>query len=319
MLTSLPAPHVYGNVAINSTLLSGGTVVLMERFDAARSISLMVEHGVTLFEGVPAMYSMLLSHPDLADADLSAMTRCTVGGQTIARSTVQAWEDKTGAPLLELWGMTELAGLGTTHWHDRPRVPGSIGVPLPGLQLRVSEFEDPSKNAAPGEPGELMARGPHVMLGYFNRDDATRETIEHDGWMHTGDVATVNQDGYYFIVDRRKDMIITAGYNVYPAEIERVIAGHPGVAMVAVGPVPDEVKGELARAYVVPRAGLEVSEESILAYARLHLAAYKVPRSVEFVDALPQTSTGKVMRRKLASHPSSAGGRTPGSRPRDRR
>jgi long-chain acyl-CoA synthetase len=300
IVSALPAPHVYGNVVINSTFLSGGTVVLMERFDPARAIELMVQHRATLFEGVPAMYSMLLSHPDLLDADLSSITRSTVGGQTISLSTIEAWQRKTDAPVLELWGMTELAGLGTTHWYDQPPLPGSIGVALPGLELRTGDLEDTTKDAAPGQPGELMARGPHVMLGYFNNADATKEAIDSDGWLRTGDVATVTDDGHYFIVDRRKDMIITAGYNVYPAEIERVIAAHPDVAMVAVGAVPDEVKGELARAYVVLRDGVQPSEQSITAYAREHLAPYKVPRSVKFVSSLPQTSTGKIMRRKLA-------------------
>jgi long-chain acyl-CoA synthetase len=294
MVSALPAPHVYGNVAINATFLAGGTVVLMERFDASAAIQLMVEHRATLFEGVPAMYSMLLSHPALAAANLGSITRSTVGGQTIALSTIRAWEDKTGAPLLELWGMTELAGLGTTHWHDQPPLPGSIGVALPGLDLRVADFDDPTQDSPPGAPGELMARGPLVMLGYFNNEAATKQTIEADGWMHTGDVATVTDDGHFFIVDRRKDMIITGGYNVYPAELERVIAGHPDVAMVAVGPVPDEVKGELARAYVVLRDGADASDDDIIAYARTQLAAYKVPRSVIFVDSLPQTSTGKL-------------------------
>jgi long-chain acyl-CoA synthetase len=300
MVSALPAPHVYGNVAINATFLAGGTVVLMERFDASAAIQLMVEHRATMFEGVPAMYSMLLSHPALAAANLGSITRSTVGGQTIALSTIRAWEDKTGAPLLELWGMTELAGLGTTHWHDQPPLPGSIGVALPGLDLRVADFDDPTQDSPPGAPGELMARGPLVMLGYFNNEAATEQTIETDGWMHTGDVATVTDDGHFFIVDRRKDMIITGGYNVYPAELERVIAGHPDVAMVAVGPVPDEVMGELARAYVVLRDGADASDDDIIAYARTQLAAYKVPRSVIFVTSLPQTSTGKIMRRKLA-------------------
>lgn len=300
MVTALPAPHVYGNVAINSTFLVGGTVVLMERFDPRATIDLIVRHGATMFEGVPAMYSMLLAEPALASADLTTITRSTVGGQTIAMSTIRAWEAATQAPLLELWGMTELAGVGTTHWWDRPPVPGSIGVAVPGLELRVSDFDDPTVVVAPGQPGELMARGPYVLLEYFDNPGATAEAVEPDGWFHTGDVATMDEDGYVFVVDRRKDMIITAGFNVYPAEIERVIAGHEAVAMVAVGSVPDDVKGELARAYVVLREGHDASADEIIAHARTGLAAYKVPRSVEFVPSLPQTSTGKIMRRKLS-------------------
>lgn len=298
VVTALPAPHVYGNVVVNSTFLAGGTVVLMERFDAATALQLIDAHRATMFEGVPAMYSMMLSHADVAEASLASITRSTVGGQTIAGSTVAAWEAKTGAPLIELWGMTELAGLGTTHWHDRPTVAGSIGVALDVVELRIADLGDPSRDAPTGEPGELMARGPLVMLEYFGNPRATAEAIEPDGWLHTGDVAYVDIDGYYFVVDRRKDMIITGGYNVYPAEIERVMAAHPAVALVAVGPVPDPVRGELAKAYVVLRDGATATEAELIEFCR-ELAPYKRPRIVGFVDALPQTSTGKVMRREL--------------------
>jgi long-chain acyl-CoA synthetase len=149
------------------------------------------------------------------------------------------------------------------------------------------------------EPGELLVRGPLVMQGYYCNDAATRETIEPDGWLHTGDVAVADEAGYFRIVDRRKDMLITAGYNVYPAEIERVLAAHPAVAMSAVGPVADAVKGELARAYVVLRAGAAATEAELIDFCRPHLAAYKLPRSVRFVADLPKTSTGKIMRREL--------------------
>jgi long-chain acyl-CoA synthetase len=245
------------------------------------------------------MYMTMLAHPDLGRFDLSSLTRCTVGGQTIAVSTMRAWEERTRAPLIELWGMTELAGLGTTHALYAPNIHGSIGVALPGVEVRVTSFDDPVRTAPSGEPGELMVRGPIVMQGYYGNDKATHETIEPDGWLHTGDVAVADDAGYFRIVDRRKDMIITAGYNVYPAEIERVLAGHPAVAMSAVGPVPDEVRGELARAYVVLRPSTSATEAELIDFCRPHLAAYKLPRSVRFVADLPKTSTGKVMRREL--------------------
>ncbi|MFE0154431.1 class I adenylate-forming enzyme family protein [Nonomuraea sp. NPDC059007] len=299
LLTALPAPHVYGNVAINSTFLSGGTVVLLERFDARTVLELIAEHRVTMFEGVPAMYAMLLAHERLGATDLSSLTRCTVGGQTIARSTIERWERISGAPLIELWGMTELSGLGTTHRAGAEPCPGSIGVALPGIEIRIGDLDDASRTAPPGTPGELLVRGPLVMLGYFGDDEATSETIDQDGWLRTGDIAYEDDTGHLFIVDRRKDMIITAGYNVYPAEIERVLAAHPAVAMVAVGPIPDEVKGETARAYVVPSGGAATTPEELIEYCRARLAAYKLPRSIQFVTALPQTSTGKIMRRKL--------------------
>lgn len=290
---------MYGNVVINGTFLAGGTVVLMERFDPAAALRLIGEHRATMFEGVPAMYAMLLAEPSLGEADLSSLTRCTVGGQTIPLSTIRRWEEHSGTPLIELWGMTEVAGLGSTHAVHAPKVPGSIGVSLPGVELRIADLSDPSQTAPVGEPGELMVRGPIVMLGYHNNAEATAETIEPDGWLHTGDIATMDVAGYVFIVDRRKDMIITGGYNIYPAEIERVLAEHPAVALVAAGPVPDEQKGELACAYVVLVPGASATEEELIAFSGRRLAAYKRPRLVRFVDELPSTSTGKIMRREL--------------------
>ena len=297
VVTALPAPHVYGNVVINGTFLVGGTVVLMERFDPTEALRLIERHRATMFEGVPAMYATMLASS--TSADLSSLTRCTVGGQTIPISTIERWQDRSGAPLIELWGMTEIAGLGTTHALHAPPVPGSIGVSLPGVEIRIADLADPSREAPHGEPGELMIRGPIVMLGYHGNPSATAETIEPDGWLHTGDIATMDATGHVFVVDRRKDMIITGGYNVYPAEIERVLAAHPAVAMVAAGPVPDAVKGELACAYVVLVPGATTTEEELVAFAGGSLAAYKLPRIVRFVDDLPKTSTGKIMRREL--------------------
>ena len=208
-------------------------------------------------------------------------------------------EARFGCPLIELWGMTELGGLGSTFAANGPVKHGSIGVALPYTEARIANTEDASKTLLAGEVGELMIKGGIVMQGYFGNEQATRDTIEPDGWMHTGDVASMDEDGCIFIVDRKKDMILTAGYNVYPAEIERVVAGHPDVALVAVGSIPDEEKGELAKAYIVPKVGASPSADNVIAYCREHLAAYKVPRAVQFVDDLPKTSTGKVMRREL--------------------
>jgi long-chain acyl-CoA synthetase len=299
VVTPLPAPHVYGNVVVNGTFLAGGTVVLMERFASGEALRLIGEHRATMFEGVPAMYAMMLAEPGLADADLTSLTRCTVGGQTIPTSTIERWQQRSGAPLIELWGMTEISGLGTTHALHAPPVPGSIGVSLPGVAVRIADLADVGRDAAQGEPGELMVRGPIVMIGYHGSPEATAETIEPDGWLHTGDIAMMDETGHVFVVDRRKDMIITGGYNVYPAEIERVLATHPAVAMVAAGPVPDPVRGELACAYVVLAEGASTTEEELIAYAGEHLAAYKRPRAVRFVSSLPATSTGKIMRREL--------------------
>jgi long-chain acyl-CoA synthetase len=301
MLNALPLPHAYGNVVMNGTFMVGATLVLMERFDAATALAAIGRHRVTVFDGVPTMYAMMLADPSLADADLSSLRACAVGGQTMPAVKMAEWERVSKAPLLEIWGMTELAGGGMSNCSYMPNVHGSIGFALPGLEARVAPLEDASRTVPDGEPGELMVRGPLVMLGYYGNEQATRATIEPDGWMHTGDIATRDDEGRYFIVDRRKDLIITGGYNVYPAEIERVVAGHPAVAMVAVGSVPDETRGELARAYVVLRPGAAATEAAIIDYCRPLLAAYKLPRSVRFVTDLPKTSTGKVMRRELST------------------
>lgn len=299
VVTALPCAHVYGNVVLNGAFLCGMTLVLLERFNEAEALDAIQTHRATMFEGVPTMYMYLLNYKDLDKYDLSSLTRCTVGGQTMPVSKMEAVEERFGCPLLELWGMTEIAGLGTTHPFYGLNRHGSIGVALPYVERRIAATENASKTLDHDKIGELMIRGPIVMQGYYGNEKATRETIESDGWLHTGDLARVDAEGYIYIVDRKKDMILTAGYNIYPAELERVIAAHPAVAMVAVGSQPDELKGEIAKAYIVLKTGAQADEESILSFCREHLAAYKVPRQAQFVADLPKTSTGKIMRRQL--------------------
>jgi long-chain acyl-CoA synthetase len=243
----------------------------------------------------------MLAVPGIEAFDLSNLVRCTVGGQTMPVPKMQEVEQRFGCPLLELWGMTEIAGCGTTHSFYAGGRLGSIGISLPGVECRIAAVDDACRTLARTEIGELMVRGPIVMKGYYGNETATRETIEPDGWLHTGDLARVDEEGYIFIVDRKKDMILTAAYNVYPAEIERVIAAHPAVAMVAVGGIPDELKGEIAKAYVVLKPGTSASADEIISHCRRDLAAYKIPRAVAFVGDLPKTSTGKIMRRALKS------------------
>ena len=214
-------------------------------------------------------------------------------------ATMEAVEQEFKVPLYELWGMTEIAGLGSTHPRYGKNKHGSIGCAIPYCELRIADVEDASKTMPRGEVGELMVRGPIVMMGYFGDEEKTRQTLEPDGWLHSGDLGTMDEDGCVFIVDRKKDMILTGGYNVYPAEIERVLAAHPDVALAAVGKQPDEMKGEIAKAYVVLKEGATSTEQDMIDFCRESLASYKCPREVQFVDDVPKTSTGKIMRREL--------------------
>ncbi len=200
---------------------------MMERFDPVVALAEIQRHRVTVVDGVPTMYAMMLADPSLPGADLSSLRMCAVGGQTMPVAKMTEWEHRSGAPLLELWGMTELGGAGTSNCSYMPNVHGSIGFALPGLEARIGALDDAGVTVPDGEPGELMVRGPLVMLGYYGNEQATRAAVEPDSWMHTGDIASRDDEGHYFIVDRRKDLIITGGFNVYPAEIERVVASHP--------------------------------------------------------------------------------------------
>jgi long-chain acyl-CoA synthetase len=298
-VSALPCPHVYGNVVFNSTMLCGMKLILHPRFDPNECLAAIQKHKATMFEGVPTMYMYMVASPELANYDLSSLTRCTVGGQTMPVSKMRDVETRFGCPLIELWGMTELAGIGTTFPTYGPHKLGSIGVAPPFIEARIADVADASKTMPRGEVGELMIRGPIVMQGYYGNENATRETVEPDGWLHTGDLASMDGDSAVFIVDRKKDMINTGGFKVFPAEIERVIAAHPSVALVAVGGLPDEFKGEIAKAYVVLKPGAQGDAEDILALCRRELSAYKVPRAVQFVADVPKTSTGKIMRREL--------------------
>ena len=299
--TALPCAHVYGNVVMNGCFFEGGKLVMNDRFDPIDTMGLIEQHQATIFDGVPTMYMAMLAESKFDDFDLSSLRLCAVGGQTMPEPKMREVEDRFGCPLIELWGMTEVGGLGTTFPAYGPRKHGSIGIQIPYVECRIADVDNAAITMPPDEVGELMVRGPIVMQGYFGNEEKTAETIEPDGWMHTGDLGRMDDDGCVFIVDRKKDMILTAGYNVYPAEIERVVAGHPAVALVAVGSVADEMKGELAKAYVVLKSGATATEDEIIEFCRGTLAAYKLPRLVQFVDDVPKTSTGKIMRRMLTT------------------
>ncbi len=299
VISALPLSHVYGSCVLNAAMMAGSTFILISRFNEVAVLSSIAEHRATLMDGVPTAYYYLLAHPDFDKYDLSSLTRCWVGGQTLPAAKSLEFTARTGCSVHEVWGMTELTGAATANPAFGPNKPGTIGLPYPGNAFRIVDVEDAEKEMPTGERGELMFRGPVVMEGYYNNPKGTAETIRPDGWIHTGDIATMDEDGYVTIVDRKKDMILTAGFNVYPAEIERVLCMHEAVALAAVGSIPDEFKGELAKAYIILKPGAQVSRESLVAHCRQHLAAYKVPRAVQFVNSVPTTSSGKIMRRAL--------------------
>ena len=299
VLNSLPLAHVYGSCVFNAAMMAGSTLLMVPRFNEEAVFAAIAEHGATLMDGVPTAYYYLLAHQDFDKVDLSSLTRCWVGGQTLPAAKASEFTERSGCPIHEVWGMTELAGAASANPVVGPNKAGTIGIAYPGNTMRIVDINDADVVLGPGERGELMFRGPMVMDGYYGNDDATRASIEPDGWLHSGDIATMDEDGYFTIVDRKTDMILTAGFNVYPAEIERVLCMHPAVALAAVTGVPDEVKGELAKAYVVLKTGATVTTEAIVAHCREHLAAYKLPRAVQFVSEVPVTASGKIMRRLL--------------------
>jgi len=299
VVSPLPSPHVYGSCVLNAGMLVGATMAILPRFSEEGVLQAIQETRATMFDCVPTAYYYLLAHPKFEKYDLSSLTRCTVGGQTLPVAKSQEWHERTGVPVLELWGMTELAGAATFNPYWGENKPGTIGLPMPGMACKIVEVANADKQMGLGERGELMIKGPLVMDGYAGNAEATREVVRADGWMHTGDIATLDEDGYYTIVDRKKDMILTAGYNVYPAELERVLCMHPSVALAAVCGVADEAKGELAKAYVMLKPNAAASGKELVEHCRAHLAPYKLPRAVQFVTSVPITPSGKILRRLL--------------------
>jgi long-chain acyl-CoA synthetase len=307
VISALPCAHVYGNIVMNSAVACGMTLVLSSRFDEETALEAIQRHRATVFEGVPAMYMKMLNSPNIDNFDFSSLRICTVGGQTMPITQMELVELHFKCPLIELWGMTELGGLGVTHPHNGPKQLGSIGIPLPFMDAKIVDIHDSSKECLLDTTGELVVRGPVVMSGYLNDADATISSIDKDGWLRTGDLARRNSDGFIFIVDRTKEVIISGGYNVYPAEVERVIAQHPAVAMVAAAPLKDDILGQVVGAFVVTRHDATTTADEIIQHCRKHLAHYKVPKAVRFLPDLPRTSTGKILRRALAEIYGAAG------------
>jgi long-chain acyl-CoA synthetase len=296
-VATLPLFHVFGmNSIMNCTVHSRGLMTLVPRFDPGKVLEVIERDHVTTFGGVPTMYAALLHHPERERHDVSSLDLCVSGGAPLPVEVLRGFDEAFGATVLEGYGLSETTGMATFNTRDRERKPGSIGVPVGGTEIKLVDEQD---NEVPqGEPGELVMRGPFVMKGYWSRDDAT-EDVMRGGWLHTGDIATVDEDGYYFIVDRKKDLIIRGGYNVYPRELEEVLYEHPAVREAAVLGVPHESLGEEVGAAVVLKEGEDVTPDALREYMKQKVAAYKYPRVIWLMDELPKGGTGKVLKREI--------------------
>ncbi|MFG2881172.1 long-chain fatty acid--CoA ligase [Streptomyces sp. NPDC048297] len=295
----LPLFHIFGQTCtMNAAVRGGATLVLVPRFDPRTVLDAIARERATIFEGVPTMYAALLQHPGAEDADVSTLRMCASGGASLPVEVLHGFESRFGCMVLEGFGMSETSPVVSFNHPDRPRKAGSIGTPIRDVEVRL--LDDDGKDVAEGEVGELAVRGPNVMKGYWNRPEETAAAIP-DGWLRSGDLARRDEDGYLYIVDRKKDLVIRGGYNVYPREIEEVLHEHPAVALAAVLGIPDERLGEEVAAAVVLRPGAEVSAGELQEYVRERVAAYKYPRHVWLMDALPLGPSGKILKREISA------------------
>jgi len=295
----LPLFHVYGmNGVMNLGVHLAATLILLPRLDIKMLIDAIRTERPTFFLGVPALYVAINSYPGIDKIDLTSIKACFSGGAPLPVEVLETFEARTGARIAEAYGMTEASSV--THVNPRRGVRkyGSIGVPIVGTDAKIVDVETGMRELGPGEAGELLVKGPQVMVGYWNQPEETAQILT-DGWLHTGDIAEMDEDGYFYVVDRKKDLILTAGFNVYPREVEEVLYQHPKVLEAAVIGLPDKVRGEKVAAYVVLKPGETAKASEIRAFCRERLAHYKVPRAVYFRDELPKSMAGKVLRRVI--------------------
>jgi long-chain acyl-CoA synthetase len=299
VLGALPLFHSFGQTAaMNASLRDGACLALLARFDPQQALEMMQSLGVTVFLGVPTMYAAMLNQPDRERYDLGSLRTCVSGGQSLPVELLRGFEEAFGCKILEGYGLSETSPVACQNRPDRERKPGSIGLPIEGTEMKVV---DESGNQLPdGEVGEILIRGPNVMKGYWRRPEDTEKTIR-DGWLHSGDLGRRDADGYFYVVDRKKDLIIRGGYNVFPREVEEVLYEHPDVVEAAVVSVPDQRLGEEVGAAIVLRQGSEASAEDLKAHVKSQLAAYKYPRRVWFLDELPKGPTGKILKREITA------------------
>ena len=300
LLIVLPLFHIFAmTVLMNAGIYRASKCVLLPKFDAASVFGLMEKHKVSVFAGVPTMYWGLNQYQDDSFDYSSIMQHLRIassGGASLPLQVLQDFEERFDVPILEGYGMSEGSPVVTFNQLDVGRKPGSIGTPVWGVEVKI--VDENGEKVAVGEKGELCYRGHNVMKGYYKKPEASTETLKN-GWIHSGDIATQDEDGFYYIVDRTKDMIIRGGFNVYPREIEEVMLTHPDVSMTAVIGVPDEKFGEEVKAYVVLKDGVSLAAETLIAWTKERIADYKYPRHIEYLDSLPMSATGKILKKEL--------------------
>jgi long-chain acyl-CoA synthetase len=296
-LTVLPLFHSFaGTVCMHLSIYVGCTSTLLERFVPEGVLEAIEKHRCTIFPAVPTMFAAILHLPLPREYDLSSLRVCVSGGAPMPVAVMQAFEKRFNVVILEGDGPTECSPVTAVNPLKGVRKPGSIGLPIPGVEMKI--FDDNDQEVPVGELGEIVVRGENVMLGYYNLPEATAEAMR-SGWYHTGDIGKVDEDGYFYIVDRKKDMIIVGGLNVYPREVEEVLHTHPAVAEAAVVGEYDELRGEAPVAFVVLKPDAQATERELIRYCRERLANFKVPRRVEFRESLPKIGAGKVLKRLL--------------------
>jgi long-chain acyl-CoA synthetase len=293
----LPLFHSFGQTCgLNAAVGSGACLTLLPRFDPGKALEVIQRDRVTVFEGVPTMYVALLNHPGRDEFDVGSLRLCVSGGAALPVEVLRGFEDAFGCVILEGYGLSETSPVAAFNHPDRQRKPGSIGIPIQGVELRL--IGPLGEDVPGGEVGEIAIRGHNLMRGYWGREEATREAIP-DGWFRSGDLARRDEDGYFYIVDRKKDLIIRGGYNVYPREVEEVLYEHPAVAEAAVVGVPHPTYGEEVGAAVVLKPGAGATPAELRTFCQERIAAYKYPRHVWLAAALPKTATGKLLRREV--------------------
>ncbi|HUG78157.1 MAG TPA: long-chain-fatty-acid--CoA ligase [Burkholderiales bacterium] len=298
IITALPLYHIFSLTvnALNMMVVGGENVLITNPRDIPGFVKELAKHKYTIITGVNTLFNALLNHPDFAKLDFSSLRIAVGGGMAVQKAVAERWKQVTGTTLIEGYGLTETAPAATANPLDIKEFTGSIGVPMSSTEIELRD--DADRPVAPGQPGEICIRGPQVMAGYWQRPDETAQVLGKDGYLRTGDIGIMDDKGYIRIVDRKKDMILVSGFNVYPNEIEQVVAMHPGVLECAAIGVPDAHSGEVPKVFVVKKDP-QLTEQDVLEHCKRELTGYKRPRHVEFRAELPKTNVGKILRRAL--------------------